>query len=128
MTLGVWKPASGQSLTLASLQALLEQLPADTLAHLEALDAADFDPQRGWMKQPGQDWWVADALSDEQIMQMIRFFTLAEHHWAGWEAGKLSPVIPMVAMLKQRDAFDAEFRRWIKTNTDNRYLPNGAIL
>jgi len=128
MTLGVWKPASEQSLSITSLTGLLEQLPVDALQSLEGLTADAFEAQRNWIKLPAQNWAAAEALPLEHIRQLIRFFTLAEYHWAGWEAGKLSPVIPLVAQLKQRDAFDATFRRWIKTNTDNRYLPNGAIL
>jgi len=128
MTLGVWKPASEQSLSMTSLTGLLEQLPVDALQSLEGLTADAFEAQRNWIKLPAQNWAAAEALPLEHIRQLIRFFTLAEYHWAGWEAGKLSPVIPLVAQLKQRDAFDATFRRWIKTNTDNRYLPNGAIL
>lgn len=128
MTLGVWKPASEQSLSMTSLTGLLEQLPVDALQSLEGLTADAFEAQRNWIKLPAQNWAAAEALPLEHIRQLIRFFTLAEYHWAGWEAGKLSPVIPLVAQLKHRDAFDATFRRWIKTNTDNRYLPNGAIL
>ncbi|MBT3644251.1 MAG: hypothetical protein P8I59_12590 [Pseudomonadales bacterium] len=128
MTLGVWKPASEQSLSMTGLTGLLEQLPVDALQSLEGLTADAFEAQRNWIKLPAQNWAAAEALPLEHIRQLIRFFTLAEYHWAGWEAGKLSPVIPLVAQLKQRDAFDATFRRWIKTNTDNRYLPNGAIL
>ena len=128
MTLGVWKPASEQSLSMTGLTGLLEQLPVDALQSLEGLTADAFEAQRNWIKLPAQNWGAAEALPLEHIRQLIRFFTLAEYHWAGWEAGKLSPVIPLVAQLKQRDAFDATFRRWIKTNTDNRYLPNGAIL
>ena len=128
MTLGVWKPASEQLLSMTALTGLLEQLPADALQSLEGLAADAFEAQRNWIKLPAQNWAAAEALPLEHIRQLIRFFTLAEYHWAGWEAGKLSPVIPLVAQLKQRDAFDATFRRWIKTNTDNRYLPNGAIL
>jgi len=128
MTLGVWKPASEQSLSMTGLTGLLEQLPVDALQSLEGLTADAFEAQRNWIKLPAQNWAAAETLPLEHIRQLIRFFTLAEYHWAGWEAGKLSPVIPLVAQLKQRDAFDATFRRWIKTNTDNRYLPNGAIL
>ena len=128
MTLGVWKPASEQSLSMTGLTGLLEQLPVDALQSLEGLTADAFAVQQRWIKLPAQSWALAEALSLDQISQLIRFFTLAEYHWTGWEAGKLSPVIPLVAQLKQRDAFDAAFRRWIKTNTDNRYLPNGAIL
>lgn len=128
MTLGVWKPASEHSLSMAGLTSLLAQLPVEALQSLEGLTADGFEATRSWIKLPAQHWALGEALSTAQIQQLIRFFTLAEYHWPGWEAGKQSPVIPLVVQLKLRDAFDASFRRWIKTNTDNRYLPNGAIL
>ena len=100
MTLGVWKPASEQSLSMTGLTGLLEQLPVDALQSLEGLTADAFEAQRNWIKLPAQNWAAAEALPLEHIRQLIRFFTLAEYHWAGWEAGKLSPVIPLVAQLK----------------------------
>jgi hypothetical protein len=37
-------------------------------------------------------------------------------------------VIYLVRLLKQRGTFEPELRQWIKANTDNRYLPNGALV
>ena len=95
MTLGVWKPASEQSLSMTSLTGLLEQLPVDALQSLEGLTADAFAVQQRWIKLPAQSWALAEALSLDQISQLIRFFTLAEYHWAGWEAGKLFRVAQM---------------------------------
>jgi hypothetical protein len=81
-----------------------------------------------WMKQQAEYWQAAAALSDEDLQRMITFFTLAEMQLSGWDAGKQSPVIYLVRMLKQRGTFTAELRQWIKANTDNRYLPNGALV
>ena len=43
MTLGVWKPASEQSLSMTGLTGLLEQLPVDALQSLEGLTADAFE-------------------------------------------------------------------------------------
>jgi hypothetical protein len=37
-------------------------------------------------------------------------------------------VIPLVKMLKERGDFDADLRKWIKSNTKNRYLPYGSAI
>ena len=80
------------------------------------------------MKSGGEVWKEAEVLSDTDIRRLIVFFTLAERQLSGWEAGRLSPVIDLVRILKQRGSFQPELRKWIKANTDNRYLPNGAVL
>ena len=71
---------------------------------------------------------MATALSDEELIGLVRFFTLAEMQLPGWDGGKQSPVIYLVRILKQRGAFTPMLRQWVKANTDNRYLPNGALL
>ena len=46
----------------------------------------------------------------------------------GWDGGVRSPVIYLVKLMKERGLFTPELRKWIKKNTDNRYLPNGSVL
>jgi hypothetical protein len=82
----------------------------------------------GLMKLDAAAWAFAEQLTDEEVVTLIRFFTRAEMELPGWEAGKRSPVIPLVKILKSRDGFGADLRKWIKSNTDNRYLPNGSVL
>ena len=80
------------------------------------------------MQQEAVVFDVAMGLDDGELDDLIRLFTLAEMQLPGWEAGKKSPVIYLVRILKARDAFSADLRRWVKANTDNRYLPNGSAL
>jgi hypothetical protein len=58
----------------------------------------------------------------------LNAFTLAEMHFQGWEAGKQNPVVYLVRMLRARGEFSADLRKWIRANTDNRYLPYGSAL
>lgn len=76
-----------------------------------------------------ESWQSAcESLDNQQIHHLIRFFTLAEMQLSGWEAGDKSPVISLVKILKSRDAFpEKDFIRWIKQNTDNRFLPYGPV-
>ena len=80
------------------------------------------------MKQEESAWQVADQLETDEIVALVRFFTLAEQQLPGWDGGKQSPVIPLVRILRARDAFPGELRKWIKANTDNRWLPYGSAL
>lgn len=84
------------------------------------------------MSAAAADWAQADELNSDDISNLIRFFTLAEMQLPGWEAGKSSPVIYLFKLLRKKTDVDAEalkaLRSWIKTNSDNRYLPNGAVI
>lgn len=76
----------------------------------------------------GHGWDNAAAdLSDAEIVLLIRLFTVGEMQHASWQVGAKSPVVPLVKVLKQRDAFDQSLARWIKANTTNRFLPHGDL-
>jgi hypothetical protein len=130
VAVGSWEPAkTHNTLDLPALLACITQSEAGAPGPLGA-SLTEAQQQGGvhWMKQAAAYWQAADVLGDEDLQRMIRFFTLAEMQLPGWDAGKLSPVIYLVRMLKQRDTFAPELRQWIKANTDNRYLPNGALV
>ena len=132
MVTGVWEPAPSASGPTPD-DALLARLvvisqAADAEAGLLQVSAQDTDELRGLMKLPAEAWHVAEGLGSDDLIRLIRFFTLAEMQLPGWDAGKTSPVIPLVKVLKARNEFSADLRRWVKANTDNRYLPNGAVL
>lgn len=130
MSLGTWTPAANtpqppNNDTLkqaASLGQNADHFPAQTPNGLGEL--------QGWMKQPRSQWQsVLEPLETDTLINLVRFFTLAEQRWAGWEAGDKNPAIWICKVLKPRGAFpDAELTRWIKDNTDNRFLPYGNPL
>ncbi len=70
---------------------------------------------------------AAVNLDDESLVSLVRIFTLAEQ-LPGWHAGDRSPVIPLMAELRQRSAMPADLGTWIRANTDNRFLPWGSLL
>ena len=75
------------------------------------------------------DWRALAAnLSDVEVEALIRLFTLAEAAFPAWESGPRSPVIPLVAEMKQRGCYPQALTAWIKSNTDNRFLPYGSLL
>ena len=124
---GVWQPGrviepNGER--LARFVEIMQQEPDLRTA----MDTDEIRDNAGLMQLAEAPWQVAEAFGDEELIALIRFFTLAEMQLEGWHGGKRSPVIYLVRILKARGAFDAGLRRWIKANTDNRYLPYGSAL
>jgi hypothetical protein len=75
------------------------------------------------------DWSAcAQSLTDGEVVSLIRLFTLAEAAFPAWEAGAQSPVVPLVALLKRRGTYPADLTRWIKANSENRFLPHGSLM
>jgi len=132
MSIGTWEPASGsqgESLNdavIQSLQTIGQSVDDQVTASM--LDSAGLSQSQWLMKLPAAEWQRAGSLENEALIGLIRFFTLVEGGVPGWDAGKDSPVIPLVRLLKERSAFEPTLRKWIKANTDNRYLPNGSAL
>lgn len=129
MTIGIWEPTSPSTLTLDRLHELLTQISGLESSKLFSLLGDDFIRANSQlMKLDASTWQVADGLVEAELVSLVRFFTLAEMQLPGWEAGNQNPVIPLVRILKERDGFSVELRKWIKANTDNRYLPYGSAL
>jgi hypothetical protein len=131
MSLGTWTPVDTTPtppevdtlFAAASLgQADTHQFPSAPPSNLAVLE--------GWMKQPRPHWQpLLEPLETDTLIALVRFFTMAEHHWAGWEAGDKNPAIWICKTLKPRGAFpDADLTRWIKARTENRFLPYGNPL
>lgn len=77
------------------------------------------------------DQWppLVSQLSQDELVQLVKFFTLIEVQLSGWQAGHKSPVIAINRELKKRGhKLDKELLMWIRKNSDNRFIPNGALL
>ena len=81
------------------------------------------------MKLDRQTWLETTAdFETEQLLSLIEFLTLAEMKIPSWEVGAESPVIHIVKFLRQRKTPPSkEILLWIKANSSNRFLPNGAL-
>ncbi len=130
MSVGVWDPGGkATTITVKELSTLLVAIESANFDDLAAsLPETVVQSGGRWMKHEAEAFKAAADLDNNQLELLIRFFTLAEMQLANWEAGKTNPVIYLVKELKQREAFYPELRKWIKANTDNRFLPNGAAL
>jgi hypothetical protein len=126
---GVWEPAQAFSVTPEILNHYVELTRDLDLDFLNiGFPATELSDGARLMKLGAEDWQVAEALETEEIECLIRFFTRAEMEFSGWDAGKTSPVIYLAKILKKRGEFDPDLKKWIKANTDNRFLPNGAVV
>jgi len=93
---------------------------------LSQLERASF---AGLMTAPAADWMtMVEPLTDAQIESLVRLLTVAEDQISGWQAGDKSPVIALVKVLKSRGSYDRTLTRWIKANSNNRFLPHGSLM
>lgn len=131
MTTGTWNPDAAAptppDATLLAHAAELGRAGAESFP--EQADPA-LSALQPWMRRRQPDWAPhLSSLSSATIIELVRFFTLAEQHWAGWEGGDRNPVVWLCKELKTRGEFpDAELTQWIKAHTDNRFLPYGNPL
>lgn len=135
MTIGAWDPSGEEVKTTAEIDfnalpvliSLSENNQLDSIS--DHLSEDQINTYRPWMKIDTQKWQTAvEPLSSEKITHLIRFFTLAEMQLDGWEAGNDSPVIALNKVLKKRgDRLDKDMLVWIRENSNNRFIPNGAL-
>jgi hypothetical protein len=74
-----------------------------------------------------QTWYdIADSLAEEEIVALMKAFTIAEKTLKGWEAGSVSPVGWLGRKLVERNEVLADkVAKWVVSYTDNPYLPFG---
>jgi hypothetical protein len=136
MTLGSWNPEDGS-------ESLVYSLDPTALAHCAAFAAAgNWTALPAWekatlpnnasqmMKLDSAQWHpLLDNLDDATLLNLVRFFTVAEQQLPHWHGGDKSPVIWIARLLKKRGTpLSRDMVLWIKGNSDNRFLPNGPIL
>lgn len=136
MAIGTWEPEQDkpQEQHLLSADFLNRAVAISTESRLEDLEQA-FAPEEqqqlsGIMQLAEEAWLRAvNEMSSDNIYHLMRFLTVAEMTFNNWEVGPKSPVIWLNKLLKTRgEALQREQVLWIKSNTRNRYLPNGAVL
>ena len=109
-------------LDAAEVRALLS-VWVDEAPHLKELDQARY---AHLVRHPG--WHEGAAIfAETELNDLIRVFTLGEQQCRGWSAGDKSAVIPIVAELKRQGVYTKETTQWIKTHSDNKFLPHGSL-
>lgn len=136
MSLGSWNPEDGS-------ESLVYRIEPDVLARCQAFAAAgNWTALPAWekaslpgnasqmMKLEASQWYQAiEHLEESALLDLVRFFTIAEQMLPHWHGGDKSPVIWIARLLKKRGTpLSRDMVLWIKGNSDNRFLPNGPIL
>jgi len=130
MSVGLWDPGSEKkSETKVEKEVIDSFLTLSTKENisLQDLEKVGLNSQQAVMRLGHQAWQLAEDRSVAELDHLIRIFTLIEAI-PGWDAGAKSPVIAFVKILKSKGQFKPDLRKWIKSNTDNRYLPYGSAL
>lgn len=130
MSVGLWEPSSDKRSGVVVGEEVIDSflaLPKNQYISLQDLEKLGLDSRQSVMRLGVEAWQLAEDRSVDELNQLIRVFTLIEA-LPGWEAGAKSPVIAFVKILKAKGQFGPDLRKWIKSNTDNRYLPYGSAL
>ncbi len=129
MSVGTWNPSE---LVAGLDEAVLDELFAAAGCPGEedfGLSQADVERLAGAAHANRVDWQAASRkLGDDELVALIRFYTLAEARFPSWKAGANSPVIVLASALRERGAWPPGLTAWIKQHTDNKFLPYGSLL
>lgn len=134
MTIGSWNPNdsgnSSDAIDTAFIDHCLVIAQTDAINAIEqALSKSEKSMQH--VMQASQSTWFSalETYNDAQLIDLIRFFTLIEMQLSNWVGGNQSPVISINNLLKKRGVkLDKSLLLWIRANSSNRYIPNGAAL
>ena len=111
-----------------------QDIGAEQLEKLIKLANSDQDltPDLEWIQpfaQMEKSKWtaIANELSAEAIVSLIKLFTLSEAN-GNWDLGEKSAVIPLFKVLRKQTGIDKALVQWVKEHTDNKYLPFGPLI
>jgi len=81
------------------------------------------------MRLRPESWFsVAENLSKEDVVALIKCLTITEQVYDDWKAGSVSPVIWLFKNLSNREPeFSNTIADWVLANTENDYLPFGTM-
>lgn len=131
MSVDSWTPPdSDQSIDKALLDKALEISATDQLESLAQLHTDD-EAQRlaAIMRLPEARWReTLEHYSSDQLHTLLRFFVRAETLVSGCDVADQNPAIWINRLLKRRgEKLSRDELSWIRTNTTNRFIPNGAL-
>ncbi len=131
---GTWDPDAPPAASAPDMDFLRRAIALCQSGGLDTLESAlsPTEQQRHavLMQRDENGVWdaVAEHFTDDELRDLIRFFTVAEMRLPGWRADAHSPVIALARTLRRRSApLDRELTTWIRSQSDNRYLPWGAV-
>lgn len=113
-------------LGFASLISSQENIQEDVMR----LESADVELINSLLNAPQSAWLMATKdFTDTQVLNLCMLFTVGEMKYPGWTFGSKNPTIYFLRHLKAENrAAEKDFVRWLKKQTDNRYIPYGPAL
>lgn len=139
MNTEMWDPNAGTSSNADApnyqldndfLKRIIDTCNIDDLSHFKSLlNEVEIKKHRDIMFVT-KDVWLESLknFNDDELIALIHFFTLAEVHFAHWQAEDKSPVISIAKLLRKRKhALGKELLIWIKNNNKNKFLPFGPL-
>ena len=126
MTVDSWQPTpTPQAISAEDLKRLLI-CASDFQTH------KNFTPEFDWIQpfaQVDASIWqnAVENLNDEQLIEVIKLLTSLETS-KNWDLAEKSPVIAVFKAYKKKSGVNRELVKWVKTHSDNQYLPFGPLL
>lgn len=123
MSVDSWEPVpQPQSIQPDQLEKLLQL----------ASESVDLTPELNWIQPFAQlekaKWMeIAQSLTEQQLVDLIKLFTLVEAQ-GNWDLAEKSAVIPLFKVLRKQAGIDKALVQWVKEHTDNKYLPFGPLM
>jgi hypothetical protein len=133
MAIGSWTPEKEKDTLSIDTQWLQQCIALSRSDKLELLPAPFSEQEQQkyavFMRVAPEQWQAAVAdFSNDELVDLIRFFTRADKLISGWDAGKESPAIWINKALRKRgEKLSRDMLLWIRANTDNRFIPNGGL-
>lgn len=133
MTIEQWTPATQTPDISSELLLQLTNLSQTWAANPEQIpelpDGLN-STARNWLQHSEQHWQQAiRALTPEQQIDLAFFYVLAEMKLSGWESKDKNPAIWIFRQLKaQQQLPEKATIKYLKSLTDNRFIPYGSVL
>ncbi|MBL4799048.1 MAG: hypothetical protein JKY50_16670 [Oleispira sp.] len=128
-----WQPSSSNDIIseqkLADFSTLIKS-QEDARQNIKGLIEEDIKLIESLINTPQSAWIKAiEGFSAEQVKNLCMFFTIGEMEFSNWVFASKNPTIYFIKHLKaQSTPLEKDFIRWLKKQTDNRYIPYGAAL
>lgn len=110
----------------ALLRKLIEIGKAEDFNSLHTMFPKGGEEKYGYiMREHWREWYpVAEALSTENLIALIKTLTIAEYVLKEWSAGSVSPVIWLYRKLAERNYPKIDdLTNWVLAHTDNHWVP-----
>jgi len=112
------------------LRRLIEAGKANDFSQISSVLTLQEQHDFGYIMRLRPESWfsVAEKLSKEDMVALIKCLTITESIYDDWKAGSVSPVIWLFKNLSSREPeLSNNVADWVLANTDNDYLPFGTM-